>query len=49
MPTRYTVVCNDDLSQQVAELARENEVTEQEVLRQLVTLGLEHIDEEKPA
>jgi hypothetical protein len=49
MPTRYSVVCDDDLAQEIKRLARENEVTEAEVIRQLTDLGLEHLDEEAPA
>lgn len=41
MPRRYTVVCDDDLSGRVEELAREFDLTEQEVLRQLLRRGLE--------
>lgn len=48
MPTRYTLVCNDETSQAVHELAQEFELTEEEVLRQLVTLGLDARDEEAP-
>ena len=45
MPTRYTVVCDDDLSREVERLARENDLTEEEVLRQLLDLGREQLDE----
>lgn len=45
MPTHYTVVCDDDHSREVRRLARENELTEEEVLRQLVELGLESLEE----
>jgi len=45
MATRYTVVCDDELSQEVKDLARENGLTEEEVLRQLVGIGLDHLDE----
>lgn len=44
MPTRYTVVCDDDLSQEVETIAREYDLTEEEVLRQLIDVGLEHLD-----
>lgn len=46
MPTRYTLVCDDDLSTDVAKLARKYDVTEEEVLRQLVELGLEELEED---
>lgn len=49
MPTRYTVVCEDSLSREIQQLARENGVTEEEVLHQLIDLGLNHLDEEAPA
>jgi len=44
MPRRYSVVCDDDLSDAVEALAREYGLTEQEVLRQLVRRGLETTD-----
>ncbi|MFB6151661.1 MAG: CopG family transcriptional regulator [Haloarculaceae archaeon] len=46
MPTRYTVVCDDDLARDVAELAREYDLTEEEVLRQLIDVGLAHLEQE---
>jgi 2-iminoacetate synthase ThiH len=48
MSTRYTVVCDDDMSSEIQNLAREYELTEEEVLRQLIDLGLNHLDEEAP-
>lgn len=45
MATRYTVVCEDDLAQRVQALAREYGLTEEEVLRQLVDLGLDELSE----
>ncbi|PSQ61393.1 MAG: CopG family transcriptional regulator [Halobacteriales archaeon SW_9_67_25] len=45
MPTRFTVVCDDDVAGRVADLARQYDLTEEEVLRQLVELGLDEIDE----
>jgi predicted transcriptional regulator len=44
MPTRYTVVCDDDLARDVETLAREYDLTEEEVLRQLIDAGLEQLD-----
>ncbi len=44
MPTRYTVVCDDDLSRAVERLAHENDLTEEEVLRQLLDLGLDALE-----
>lgn len=49
MPTRYSVVCDDDLAQEIHRLAQKNQVTEAEVIRQLAEVGLEHLDEEAPA
>jgi len=48
MPTRYSVVCDDELAAEIDRLARENEVTKAEVIRQLADLGLERLDEEAP-
>lgn len=45
MPTRYTVVCEDDCAERVRVLAREYDLTEEEVIRQLVDLGLEELGE----
>lgn len=44
MSTRFTVVCDDDLAREVETLARKYELTEEEVLRQLIDLGLDEID-----
>ncbi|MFB6163807.1 MAG: CopG family transcriptional regulator [Haloarculaceae archaeon] len=41
MPTRYTVVCDDDLAREVESLARQYDLTNEEVLRQLLHLGLQ--------
>jgi predicted transcriptional regulator len=46
MPTRYTVVCDDDLARDVEQLAREYDLTEEEVLRQLVEAGYEELEPE---
>jgi predicted transcriptional regulator len=43
--TQFTVVCDDNLARAVGKLAREYELTEEEVLRQLVDLGLEEVGE----
>jgi predicted transcriptional regulator len=43
MPTRFTVVCDDELAERVGVLAREYDLTEEEVLRQLVDIGLEEV------
>jgi len=47
MPTRYTVVCDDDLSQEIQRLAHENGLTEEEVLHQLLDLGLDALETER--
>jgi predicted transcriptional regulator len=49
MPTRFTVVCDDDLAREVELLAREFDLTEEEVIRQLIDLGMDEIDEEAAA
>ncbi|MFC7058905.1 CopG family transcriptional regulator [Halovenus salina] len=46
MVARYTLVCDDDISRDVRALAREHGVTEEEVLRQLVDLGLDALEED---
>ncbi|MFC7248467.1 CopG family transcriptional regulator [Halomicroarcula sp. GCM10025324] len=45
MATRFTVVCDDDQAQAVEMLARRYGITEDEVLQQLVDLGLESLEE----
>jgi len=49
MPTRFTIVCDDGRAREINRLARKFGLTEEEVLRQLVELGLENLDEEAPA
>ncbi|WP_254840629.1 CopG family transcriptional regulator [Natronomonas marina] len=41
---RYTLVCDDDTARRVEGLAAEYDLTEQEVLEQLVGVGLEELD-----
>lgn len=48
MSTRFTVVCGDDQARAIQVLARRYGITEEEVLQQLIELGLEDI-EERPA
>jgi hypothetical protein len=45
MPTRYTVVCDDDQAQAVGRLAHRYGITEEAVLQQLIDLGLEATEE----
>ncbi|MFC6863858.1 CopG family transcriptional regulator [Halomicroarcula sp. GCM10025817] len=45
MPTRFTVVCDDDQARAVEMLARRYGITEDEVLQQLIDLGLESLEE----
>ena len=45
MSRRYTVVCDDDQVRAIETLARRYDITEEEVLQQLVELGLEARDE----
>ncbi|QLH81070.1 CopG family transcriptional regulator [Halosimplex pelagicum] len=48
MPTRYTVVCDDDRAREIEAIARQYDLTEEEVLRQLVDTGLDHLEEQAP-
>ncbi|WP_332897199.1 MULTISPECIES: CopG family transcriptional regulator [unclassified Haladaptatus] len=40
----YSLVCEDHLAEQVARLAQEYGLTEEEVLRQLISAGLSSLD-----
>ena len=46
MTTRYTIVCEDGRARDTRRLARKFDLTHEEVLQQLVGLGLESLDEE---
>lgn len=46
MATRYTIVCEDGRARDIRRLARKFDLTHEELLRQLVDLGLESLDEE---
>ena len=48
MPTRYTVVCDDELARTIERLAREYELTEEDVLLQLIDLGLDSTASPEP-
>lgn len=41
---RYTLLCGDSVADEVESLAEEHELSEGEVLRQLVVRGLESLD-----
>ena len=41
MVRRYSVVCEEDISERVEQLAREYDLTQEAVLRQLIRRGLE--------
>lgn len=45
MPTRYTIVCPDDQARVIESLAHEFDLTEEQVLQQLIDLGMESLDE----
>ena len=45
MATRFTVVCEDDQARAIQMLARRYGITEEDVLRQLIELGLDDIEE----
>jgi hypothetical protein len=44
MSTRYSVICDDDIAHEIRLLARENDITEEEVIRQLIQTGLESLE-----
>ena len=46
MARRYSLVCEDDVARRIERLSREYELTEEEVLRQLLELGLTNLDPE---
>ena len=46
MTRRYSFVCDDRAATQVAALAREYDLTESEVLQQLIDIGLEQRERE---
>ena len=43
VPQKFSVVCDDSLSADIEELAREYDLSEQEVLRQLIENGLDEV------
>lgn len=46
MVRRYSLVCEDDVADRVDQLAREYELTQEAVLRQLIRRGLDQTDRE---
>ena len=48
MVSRFTVACGDDQARAVRSLARRYGITEEEVIAQLIDLGLEHVEEQRP-
>ena len=45
MSTRYTVVCEDGQARAIEVLARRYGITEEEVVKQLIEVGLEDVEE----
>jgi 2-iminoacetate synthase ThiH len=45
MATRFTVACDDEQARAIRHLSRRYGISEEEVLAQLVDLGLESIEE----
>ncbi|MFB6170417.1 MAG: CopG family transcriptional regulator [Haloarculaceae archaeon] len=45
---RFTLVCEEPVGREIEQLAREYDLTEEEVLRQLVETGLEHLEYSHP-
>lgn len=48
MPTRFAIACDDEQAQEVTHLAHRFGITEAEVIRQLIDLGLESLEETAP-
>lgn len=46
MPRRYSIVCDDAVAARIDAIAREYDLPEGEVVKQLVEIGLERRDEE---
>lgn len=45
MPERYDVICEDDVSERIRNLAFEYDLTEEDVVKQLIERGLEQLDQ----
>lgn len=48
MSTRFAVACEDDQARAVSRLAHRYGITEEEVIKQLIDLGLESLEETAP-
>jgi len=46
MACRYSVVCEDEVGAEIRRLARENDLPEETVLRQLIEQGLASIEDD---
>lgn len=46
MPRRYSIVCDDSVAARIDAIAREYDLPEAEVVKQLVEIGLERRNEE---
>ena len=45
MERRYSITCEHDLARRIDTLAREYDLTTQEVLHQLIALGLDEVED----
>jgi 2-iminoacetate synthase ThiH len=45
MDQKFSVVCEERVATEIESLARENGLSREEVIRQLIDLGLESVDE----
>lgn len=45
MPTRFAIACDDEQAAAVTRLAHRFGITEEEVVKQLIDLGLESLEE----
>lgn len=48
MPTRFAIACDDDQAREVSRIASRYGITEEMVIRQLIDLGLESVEETTP-
>lgn len=45
---RYELLCEEGLAEEIEALAREHDLTQEAVIRQLLDAGLEEVDGEQP-